>query len=464
MTTKTRSGAASSGHDAKSPDEYAQVPMIKTGLPGPRAQAAIALDEKYVSPSYTRGYPFVMHRGRGLAAEDVDGNVFLDFTAGIAVNATGYCHPEVVKAIKEGAEHFQHMSGTDFYYREQSELARTLAEHTFGGVERRVFFSNSGTEANECALKLARWYTKRQYVLSFRGSFHGRTYGSMSIGCSKAIHRNHFAPLPAGVVHGNYPYAYRADPHLKTPEAVADDCLAYIEHIVFKKEILPEEVAGIIVEPVQGEGGYVVPPANWLPGLRRICDKHGILLIFDEVQSGMGRTGKFFAHEHWGVIGDIVTVAKGIASGLPLGAVIARREVMSWPPGSHASTFGGNPIACRAAQVTIRLLDEGLTENARVVGAYFKQRLEDLARKHDVIGDVRGLGLMVATEIVKSKATRERAPELRNRLELEAFKLGLLILGCGENTIRFCPPLVVTRGEVDRCIELYDAALQNAVK
>lgn len=441
-------------------DRYAAYPLIKSALPGPKAKEAIALDTKYVSPSYTRGYPLVIAKGFGLAAEDVDGNVFLDFTAGIAVNATGYCHPAVVKAIKEGAESFQHMSGTDFYYREQSELAKVLAEHTMGGFDRRVFFSNSGTEANECALKLARWYTKRQYVLSFRGSFHGRTYGSMSIGCSKAIHRNHFAPLPAGVVHGNYPYPYRADPHLKTPEAVAEDCLSYIENIVFKKEILPEEVAGIIVEPVQGEGGYVVPPANWLKGLRRICDKHGILLIYDEVQSGMGRTGKFFAHEHWGVAGDIITTAKGIASGLPLGAVIAKKEIMSWPPGSHASTFGGNPIACRAALATIKLLDDELIENARVVGDYFKQRMEELATRHDTIGDVRGLGLMVATEIVKSKAGKERNPELRNKLENAAFERGLLILGCGENTIRFCPPLTVNKAEVDKCVEIYDDALK----
>ncbi len=466
MPTTTAKKPAKSADSAKpaSSADYPQVPLIKTSLPGPKAKAAIALDDQFVSPSYTRGYPFVMHKGLGLAAEDVDGNVFLDFTAGIAVNATGYCHPDIVKAIKDGAEHFQHMSGTDFYYREQSELAKTLAEHTFGGVARRVFFSNSGTESNECAIKLARWYTKRQYILSFRGSFHGRTYGSMSIGCSKAIHRNHFAPLPAGVIHGNYPYPYRADPHLKSDEAVAEDCLSYIENIVFKKEILPEEVAGIIVEPVQGEGGYVVPPQNWLKGLRRICDKHGILLIYDEVQSGMGRTGKFFAHEHWGVIGDIITTAKGIASGLPLGAVIAKKEIMSWPPGSHASTFGGNPIACRAAMATIKLLDDSLIDNAREVGAYFKQRMVELAARHDVIGDVRGLGLMLATEIVKSKATKERNPELRNKLENAAFERGLLILGCGENTIRFCPPLVVTRSEVDKCVEIYDASLKASVK
>jgi 4-aminobutyrate aminotransferase len=261
---------------------YQNVPELKTSLPGPKAAAAVATDKEFISPSYTRGYPFVMARGSGVAAEDIDGNVFLDMTAGIAVNATGHSHPRIVKAIQEAAARFTHMSGTDFYYPVQAELARMLSQRTPGGPH-RIFFCNSGTEANEAAMKLARWYTKRSYLMSFRGSFHGRTYGSMSLGCSKAIHRNHFAPLVPSVVHANYPYPYRAAPHLDTPEKVGQEALDYIEQTVFKREVQPEELAAIFVEPIQGEGGYIVPPDNFLPGLRKLCDKHGILLVFDEV-------------------------------------------------------------------------------------------------------------------------------------------------------------------------------------
>ncbi|MBK9973562.1 MAG: acetyl ornithine aminotransferase family protein [Planctomycetes bacterium] len=441
---------------------YANVPDIKMPLPGPKAKAVIALDNEYVSPSYTRGYPMVIVRGRGMAAEDCDGNVFLDMTAGIAVNCAGHSHPRIVEAIKKAAENFQHMSGTDFYYPVQSQLAEAISKHTPGNVARRVFFCNSGTEANEGALKLARWYTKRSWALSFRGSFHGRTYGSLSLGCSKAIHRNHFAPLPAAVVHGNYPYPYRAAPHLTTPEMAGQEALDYLENVVFKREVQPEEVACIFVEPIQGEGGYVVPPDNWLPGLRKLCDKHGILLVFDEVQSGMGRTGKVFAHEHWGVTADIITMAKGIAAGLPLGAVVAKKEIMSWPPGSHASTFGGNPLACHAGVETFKLLDEGLVQNAAEVGQHLKARLAALTSDH--IGEVRGKGLMIGVEIVKSRASKEKAPALRNEIEQTAFLRGMLLLGCGENTIRFCPSLIITKAEADKAVELFDLALTDAAK
>jgi 4-aminobutyrate aminotransferase len=440
---------------------YSKVPDIRTALPGPKAAAAVAADAEFISPSYTRSYPFVMARGLGLAAEDVDGNVFLDMTAGIAVNLAGHSHPRIVAAITRAAGDFQHMSGTDFYYLGQSELAKALAARTPGGVARRVFFCNSGTEAIECAMKLARWYTKRPWLLSFRGAFHGRTYGAMSLGASKAVHRNHFAPLVPGVVHGNHPYPYRAAPHLDTPEKVAEDCLAYLRDVVFKREVQPEEVAAIFVEPIQGEGGYIVPPDNWLPGLREICDQHGILLVMDEIQSGMGRTGDFFAHEPSGVTADIVCCAKGIAAGLPLGAVIARREIMTWPPGSHASTFGGNPIACAAAQEVIALLEEGLMRNAAEVGEHLKARLEDFAAGCDVAGEVRGRGLMLAVEIVKSKAGREKAPDLRNRIEQAAFQRGLLIIGCGENAIRFCPSLVITRAEADKAVDLFAQAVAD---
>jgi 4-aminobutyrate aminotransferase len=440
---------------------YQKVPDLKTGLPGPKAKAAIEADREFISPSYTRGYPFVMHRGSGVAAEDVDGNVFLDMTAGIAVNATGHSHPRIVQAITDAASRFTHMSGTDFYYPVQAELARMLSERTPGGPH-RVFFCNSGAEANECAMKLSRWYTGRPWLISFRGSFHGRTYGAMSLGSSRAIHRNHFAPLVPSILHANYPYPYRAAPHLDTPDKVALDALAYIEDVIFKREVQPEEVAAIFVEPIQGEGGYIVPPESFLPGLRELCDRHGILLVLDEVQSGIGRTGKFWAHEHCGVQADIVCSAKGIASGLPLGAVIARRDIMGWPPGSHASTFGGNPIACAAAVETIRLLDEGLVDNAEAVGEHLRQRLEQWVQGCDQAGEVRGKGLMIGVEIVKSKASRERDPELRNAIELAAFKRGLLILGCGENTIRLCPSLVLSKVEADTAAELFAQAVKDA--
>ncbi|MBX3461001.1 MAG: acetyl ornithine aminotransferase family protein [Planctomycetes bacterium] len=442
---------------------YATVPDIKTALPGPKAAAAIAADKDFISSSYTRGYPFVMARGTGVVAEDIDGNVFLDMTAGIAVNATGHSHPRIVQAISEAASRFTHMSGTDFYYPVQAQLARMISERTRGGPH-RVFFCNSGAEANEGAMKLARWYTKRPYLISFRGAFHGRTYGAMSLGCSKAIHRNHYAPLVPSVIHANYPYSYRAAPHLDTPEKVAQDALDYFDNVIFKREVQAEEVAAIFVEPVQGEGGYVVPPANFLPGLRALCDKHGILLVLDEVQSGMGRTGKFWAHEHFGIEADIITSAKGIASGLPLGAVIAKKDIMTWPPGSHASTFGGNPIACAAAVETIKLLDEGLTANAAGVGEYMKMRLDEWAKGSPVAGEVRGMGLMLGVEIVKSKQGKERDAELRNTIELTAFARGLLILGCGENNIRFCPSLVLSKEEADKAVSLFAAAVEDARK
>jgi 4-aminobutyrate aminotransferase len=384
-------------------------------------------------------------------------------TAGIAVNATGHSHPRIVKAIQEAAARFTHMSGTDFYYPVQAELARMLSQRTPGGPH-RIFFCNSGTEANEAAIKLARWYTKRPYLMSFRGSFHGRTYGSMSLGCSKAIQRNHFAPLVPSVVHANYPYPYRAAPHLDTPEKVGQEALDYIEQTVFKREVQPEELAAIFVEPIQGEGGYIVPPDNFLPGLRKLCDKHGILLVFDEVQSGMGRTGKFWAHEHFGVEADIITSAKGIASGLPLGAVIAKKDIMTWPPGSHASTFGGNPIACAAAVETVKLLDEELIANTAKVGAHLKSKLEAWAKGNKHAGEVRGKGLMLGVEIIKSKDTKEKDAELRNAIETAAFYRGLLIIGCGENNIRFCSSLVLTTAQADKAVELFAAAVDDAAK
>ncbi|MCB9895261.1 MAG: acetyl ornithine aminotransferase family protein [Planctomycetes bacterium] len=443
---------------------YDKVPDLKMPLPGPKAKAVIEADDKFISPSYTRGYPMVIVRGRGLAAEDVDGNVFLDMTAGIAVNAAGHSHPRVVKAIKDAADNFQHMSGTDFYYPVQSTLARMLAERTPGEPDRKVFFCNSGTEAIEACIKLARWKTGRPWLISFIGAFHGRTYGSMSLAASKAVHRTRFAPLLPNVIHANYPYPYRAAPHLDTPEKVADDCLRYLNDIVFKKLVNANEVAALFVEPIQGEGGYVVPPDNWLPGLREMCTKHGIMLVLDEIQAGMGRTGKFFAHDHWGIEADIIACAKGIAGGMPLGAIIAKSEIMQWPPGTHASTFGGNPIACAAAVETIKLLDEELVDNAAKVGEYLKGKLEAWAKGCDRVGEVRGKGLMLAVEFVKSRESKEKDPALRNAVEQTAFKRGMLILGCGENNIRFCPSLIITKEEADKAVEIFAASVEDAMK
>ncbi|MCA8916231.1 MAG: acetyl ornithine aminotransferase family protein [Planctomycetes bacterium] len=443
---------------------YEKVPDLKMPLPGPKAKAVIEADDKFISPSYTRGYPMVMVRGRGLAAEDIDGNVFLDMTAGIAVNAAGHSHPRVVKAIKDAADNFQHMSGTDFYYPVQSTLARMLAEHTPGGPDRKVFFANSGTEAIEACIKLSRWKTGRPWLISFIGAFHGRTYGAMSLAASKAVHRTRFAPLLPNVIHANYPYPYRSAPHLDTPEKAGEDCLRYLNDVVFKRLVNANEVAAIFVEAIQGEGGYVVPPDNWLPGLREICTRHGIMLVLDEIQAGMGRTGKFFAHDHWGVEADIIACAKGIAGGMPLGAVIAKSEVMQWPPGTHASTFGGNPIACAAAVEIIKLLDEELVENSAKVGAYLKGKLETWAKGCNRVGEVRGKGLMLAVEFVKSRETKEKDGALRNAVEQAAFKRGMLILGCGENSIRFCPSLIITKEEADKAVEIFAASVDDAMK
>jgi len=435
-------------------------PEIKTQLPGPKAKELLEKDSKYISTSYTRSYPAVIERGEGVWVYDVDGNRFLDVNAGIAVCATGHAHPEVVKAIKEQAEKLLHYSGTDFYYPYQIELAEKLAEITPGSQNKRVFFSNSGAEANEAALKLARYKTKRPIYIAFLGAFHGRTFGTVSLTASKAVQRRYFSPLLPQVVHIPYPNPYRPIFGVK-PEELTDTIIDYLENYIFKTIAPPEEVAAIIFEPIQGEGGYVVPPADFFPKLKELATKYDVLLIDDEVQAGMGRTGKMFAIEHWGIIPDIVTIAKGIASGLPLGATVARRSLMDWEPGTHANTFGGNPVSCVAALKTIELLENGLIENARVTGSYLKGELEKLRGRFDFIGDVRGLGLMLGVEIVKDKVSKEPAPDIRNKIVNEAFKKGLLLLGCGPNTIRWSPPLIIKKEEVDIALEIFEEVLQK---
>jgi 4-aminobutyrate aminotransferase len=390
--------------------------------------------------------------------EDVDGNRFLDFNAGIAVCTTGHCHPKIVEAIRQQAGLLLHMSGTDFYYEPQCDLARKLAEMAPGPSEKRVFFGNSGAEAVEAAFKLARYHTRRPRMISFFGGFHGRTFGAMSLTGSKAIQRRFFEPLVPGVTHTLYPNRYRAPEDWSDAEVV-DDALKFLEQTLFKKTVPPEEVAAIIVEPIQGEGGYLVPPDGFLSRLKELAERFGILLIADEVQSGMGRTGKMFAGDHWGLEPDIICLAKGIASGLPLSAMVARTDIMNWVPGSHASTFGGNPVSCAAALATIELLENGLLDNATQRGEQLLTQVAELAERHPLIGDVRGKGLMIGIELVTDRVSKTPAAKERDELVRLCFERGLLILGCGENCIRLCPPLIISAAEADTAMGLLDASL-----
>ncbi len=430
------------------------VPQIRTEVPGPKARELLERDARYVSPSYTRVYPLVVERGSGAVIQDVDGNLFLDFTAGIAVTSTGHCHPHVTAAITDQAHKLLHMSGTDFYYQPQIDLAQRLAESGPGTSPKRVFFTNSGAEALEAALKLARWHTGRSRAIAFFGAFHGRTYGAMSLSGSKLVHRRGFAPLVPDIHHVPYPRGC----HGCENGNGGCECVRQIEETVLRRIAPPDEVAAIFVEPIQGEGGYYVPPAGFLPALRALCDRHGFLLVTDEVQTGMGRTGKLYAVEHWDVEPDIICLAKGIASGMPLGAIVSREEVMDWPPGSHASTFGGNPVSCRAALATLDLLEGGYIANAAQRGEQLKHGLMRLQERHPQIREVRGLGLMVALDLANER-DGSPAPALRDEVVQSAFHHGLLLLGCGESAVRFCPPLCITAEQVETAIRIVDAVL-----
>lgn len=433
------------------------VPDIRTELPGPKGADLLGRDTLFVSPSYTRAYPLVVARGSGAVIEDVDGNLFLDFTAGIAVNATGHCHPEVVAAIQDQAAKLIHMSGTDFYYRPEIDLAQKLAELAPGPSPKKVFFTNSGAEAIEAALKLARWHTDRSRVVAFFGAFHGRTYGAMSLSGSKLVHRRGFSPLVPDIHHVEFPRNCTGCEPFQNSCA----CVRRIEDALFHRIAPPDEVAAIFVEAIQGEGGYHVAPPGFLESLRELCDKHGIMMVVDEVQSGMGRTGKMFAIEHWGIEPDIICLAKGIASGLPLGAMVAKANVMDWPAGSHASTFGGNPVSCRASLATIDLLEREYMKNADERGRQLREGLKHLCRQHPCLGAVRGLGLMTAVDVRKDDALREHDPAMREKIIQTAFQRGLLLLGCGESAIRFCPPLCITAAEVETCLEILDGVLSH---
>jgi 4-aminobutyrate aminotransferase len=437
--------------------------MPSMDLPGPNARAIIDRDRMVISPSYPRGYPFVMDHGRGVEVWDVDGNKFLDFAAGIAVLSTGHSHPQVVKAIQDQAEKFIHIS-SDYYHPLWVELGEKLNQIAPFDENAISFMTNSGTESVEAAIKLSRQYTGRTQFIGFFGAFHGRTMGSVTLTASKPIYHRGFYPLLNGVVHIPFPDPYRPVLSVKSGEDYGEVVVRYIEKYVFEHVVPAEEVAGILLEPILGEGGYVVPTAGFFPALRELCDRYGILLIADEVQSGMGRTGKWWAIQQFGVEPDIVCAAKGIASGVPLGAMISREHIVTWQKGAHGNTYGGNPLACAAALATIDLIEKGYMQNAFEVGAYLKRLLEETMARHPAyeapgIGDVRGIGLMIGVEFVKNAETKEPAENLRDRIVENAFRRGLLLLGCGKSTIRFAPPLMVSRQEVDLAMEIFEEAL-----
>jgi 4-aminobutyrate aminotransferase len=438
----------------------APAPLIKSRpLPGPKAREWVRRDRAAISTSYTRAYPLVVSHGKGAELTDVDGNVFLDMNAGIAVGATGHAHPVVVRAIQDQAAKFIHMSGTDFYYPQEIEVAERLGKIVPSKKPMRTFLSNSGTEAVECAIKLARYKTGRTQFIAFIGAFHGRTMGSLSLTASKAIQKKGFAPTMPGVTHVPYPDCRNCVFNLKFPDC-GIACVSYIEDVIFKKVVPPEDTAAIVVEAIQGEGGYIIPPPGFHQKLAGVAKKYGILLVMDEVQSGMGRTGKWFGIEHWpGVFPDIVTIAKGIASGMPLGATVASRDLMDWPPGSHGNTFGGNPVSCVAALATMDLIESELLANTRAVGAFMAEQLQGIMERHDHVGWVSAIGLMIGIEIVAQPGTNKPAPELRDRIEFECYKRGVLVLGCGPSSIRIAPPLVLKRAQAQVALEVFEDAV-----
>ncbi|HVA94878.1 MAG TPA: acetyl ornithine aminotransferase family protein [Candidatus Dormibacteraeota bacterium] len=437
-----------------------RLPVLVTPLPGPNAKKLIALDAQFVSPSYTRSYPMVAKIGRGAMVEDVDGNVFLDFAAGIAVVSTGHCHPRVVEAIQKQAAELIHISGTDFYLPNMAELAARLAAVAPGKEAKKVYFGNSGTEAVEAAIKLARYHTRRDKIIAFHGCFHGRTMGSLSLTASKAVQRKGFGTLLAGVFHIPYPNSYRC-PYGNPSPCTCVESATFLEREIFKRLVDPAEVAAVFIEPIQGEGGYVLASKEFLVELQKICRKHGILLVCDEVQSGMGRTGKWWAGDHAGIEPDILCVAKGIASGMPLSATIARASLMDWKPGAHASTFGGNPVCVAAALATMDLLESQYIENARRIGDFLMVRMADWPARHKIVGDVRGKGLMIGVEIVRDQKTKERAGELREAIIQRAFTKGLLLLGAGENTIRIAPPLMIDEEQAEFAVRTLDECIRE---
>ncbi|HSV85421.1 MAG TPA: acetyl ornithine aminotransferase family protein [Levilinea sp.] len=437
--------------------------MYLSNLPGPKARAIVARDRDVISPSYPRCYPFVMDHGRGSEVWDVDGNRFLDFAAGIAVLSTGHSHPKVVTAIKDQLDKFIHIS-SDFYHSSWVELGEKLTEIAPFEEPAVSFMTNSGTESIESAIKLARYSTGRSEFIGFLGGFHGRTLGAVAFTASKPHYRKGFHPLMSGVVHAPFPDVYRPLLFSLPGEDYGEVVVRYIEEEILGKILPAEDVAGVLLEPIQGEGGYIVPPAGFFPALRDLCTRHGILLIADEVQAGVGRTGKWWSIEHFDVEPDIICCAKGIASGVPLGVMIARRSIVSWPKGSHGNTFGGNPIACVAALATLELIENEYMQNAAEVGVYILDCMEEIRVCHPSIGDVRGKGLMIGVEFVQDKHTKTPAEKLRDRVVDLAFQHGLLMLGCGKSTIRISPPLCLTKSEADEGLEIFNQVISLAEK
>jgi len=436
-------------------------PSVKTPLPGPKSKTLIDYDEQYVSPSYTRAYPVVLDHAEGAWIWDVDGNKFLDFHSGIGVCSTGNAHPKVVEAIIAQARKAVHFSSADFYHELVGTLAARLGAHAPGDKPKRVFFTNSGTESVECGLKLARYKSRRPRMIAFIGAFHGRTMGALSLTCSKSAQREHYSPMLPEVTHVPYAYCYRCPFNLKYPDCKLA-CVSFIEEQILTRVAPAADVAAIIVEPVQGEGGYIVPPPDYFQALSTMAKKHNIMLVVDEVQSGMGKTGKMFAVEHFNVTPDIITIAKALASGVPLGACIAPADIMDWPPGSHSTTFGGNPLACAAAHATLDLLEGGLIENARVQGEFLMAGLKKMQTKHQSMGDVRGLGLMIGIEFVRDRETKEPAKQMAADVEQIACRKGMMLLTCGPNGIRLVPPLIITREQCQIALEILNEVIGEA--
>jgi len=439
----------------------AEYPKIVVRPPGPKAREILERDERLISPSYVRFYPLVVESGRGCIIRDVDGNEYIDFNSGLVCMNVGHNHPKVIEALKKQLEKFLHYSNTDFYYREVVDLAERLCEITPGKFEKKVYYGNSGTEAVEAAIKLAKWHTRKPRFIGFISAFHGRTTGSLSFTASKPVQRRYFFPLMPGVTHVPYPYCYRC-PFKQTFPDCNYWCVDFIDEYVLQKYVPPEEVAAILFEPIQGEGGYVVPPEGYFQRLKKLADKYGILLIDDEVQAGMGRTGRWFAIEHWEVEPDIICMAKALASGLPLGATIARAKIMDWEGGSHASTFGGNPLSCVAAMAVIDTIKEqNLLENAARQGNYIMKRLRELAEQSEIIGDVRGKGLMIGVEIVEDKDSKKPAPNLAKEIMTRSWKRGVAIITCGISTLRIAPPLIITRELIDAALEIVEDTIRE---
>jgi len=442
----------------------ADYPKIVIAPPGPKARELVRKDEKFISPSYGRFYPLVVESGKGCIVKDVDGNEYIDFNSGLVCMGVGHNHPKVVAAIKNQCDRFLHYSNTDFFYREVVDLAEKLAQITPGSPEKKVYFGNSGAEAVEAAVKLAKWHSRRQLFIGFTGAFHGRTIGALSFTASKPTQKRYFFPLMPGVTHVPYAYCYRCPFKLTYPECHYW-CVDFIDEYVLQKYVPPEDTAAILFESIQGEGGYVVPPPEYFQRIKKLADKYGLLLIDDEVQSGMGRTGKWFAIEHWGVEPDIVCTAKALASGLPLGATIAKAKIMDWVPGSHASTFGGNPLSCVAASAVIDVVkEEKLLENATKQGAYIMKRLGELKEQSEIVGDVRGKGLMIGVEIVEDKESKKPAPQKVTEIMMRSWKRGINVITCGASTIRIAPPMIITRDLVDSAMDIIEDATREVEK